>query len=505
VNSEFWGQGANLGPHTARQLAVIDIGSNSVRLVVFDGRSRCPLPVFNEKVLPALGRDLAVTGRLNPEGRAAALSNIVRFVALAEAMEAQSIALLATAAVRDAVDGQDFAQEIERRTGHAVVVVDGTEEARLSALGVIAGIPEADGLAGDLGGGSLELVHLHKGRIMEQATLPIGPLRLMESGQNAFDAAAQTIDAAFAGLPWLSAIAGRSFYPVGGTWRSLARLHIKQTGYPLRIIHEYTMQRQQADSFLGLVSRLGARSLLGISGVSRQRTDALPYGALIMERLLRRAQPEWIVFSAYGLREGYLYSQLSAAEQAEDPLLTGCASLAASDSRFNGIQKALYDWTAPLFPDDSPWRQRLRAAAALLSDIAWRDHPDYRAEQSFSRILHAAFPALSHTGRVVLALAAAARHGRDQKADFFAPFASLVSEQDIEFATRLGAALRLGYALSGGALDILARTRLARDEEGIKLLIARGAEEILGAAVERRLDALGRAFAVSARIVRDGA
>ena len=258
--------------------------------------------------------------------------------------------MLATAAVRDAKDGKEFAKEIERATGVAVRVISGEEEAQLSALGVLAGVPDADGLMGDLGGGSLELVLLNKGKIAQQVTLPIGPLRLVEATDGDLDAAQKIIDRQLEELDWLQEVKGRTFYPVGGTWRTLASIHMEQTHYPLHVIHEYRIGRRPAEDLARVVSRLGKRSLtLAARHLASAASTRCRIGALILERLLRAAKPERALFSAYGLREGCLFAKLSAGDQEADPLLVGCADFAGLDGRFGSVSDALDSWIAPLF------------------------------------------------------------------------------------------------------------------------------------------------------------
>src|SRR5215470_10897185 len=221
------------------RIGVIDLGSNSIRLVIYERLSRSPAPIFNERVLCGLGRGLQRSGKLSPEGTSRALDNLARFMLLARHMGVSRLDLLATAAVRDASDGAAFVAEASRRCHAAIRVLSGQEEARLSALGVLSGMPEADGVMGDLGGGSLELVALNRGEIGEQATLPLGPLRIMELGEGEPKRARGAVDAALAGLLWLESCAGRVFYAVGGAWRAIARIHIEQSRYPLHVIHHY--------------------------------------------------------------------------------------------------------------------------------------------------------------------------------------------------------------------------------------------------------------------------
>ncbi len=481
------------------RVAVIDIGSNSLRLVVFDKRSRCPVPVFNEKALPGLGRGLEKSGRLNPEGKEAALVNLRRFVTMAEAMGVESLHLLATAAMRDAADGADFAALIEKRTGRPVRIVAGAEEARLSAQGVVAGIPEADGIMGDLGGGSLELVMLNNGRLGEHVTLPIGPLRLQEAIEGDLDAARRLIDKHLERLIWLGRVKGRTLYPVGGTWRNLARLHMQQTNYPLHVIHGYRMTRRAGEDLANLIARFGKRSLTGLTGISRRRLETLPLGALVLERLLRLAKPERILFSAYGLREGFLFDSLDAEAKAADPLLVGCADLAGADGRFGSVSDQLDDWLLPLFRGEGKARSRLREAACLLSDIAWREHPDYRGELAFLRVLRLPVGGIGHAERVTLAMAIAIRYGDEPEAGYMQPLLGLLGEGDANFALRLGTALRLAYALSGGTHHMLDLTRIEKQGLRLDLHLPKGRTALFGEAVQRRLESLGRAFGSDVR------
>ncbi|MGH6982435.1 MAG: Ppx/GppA family phosphatase, partial [Stellaceae bacterium] len=314
-------------------VAVIDIGSNSLRLVVYEGLGRAPRMLFNEKVLCGLGRDIDETGKLHPDGVRLANDNLRRFVALARSIPVSRLHVLATAAVRDADDGADFIRKVERRLRIRANVLSGIEEGRLSAFGVIAGIPEAQGVMGDLGGASVELVPISGGQVGPAASLPIGPLRLEDVAEDEKQLR-DTIDRHLDDLDWLNGRAFNSFYAVGGAWRALARIHMEQDGYPLHVIQQYTLSRGRAEDFLELVSHQSRKSLEKISAVSRKRLETVPFAARVLYRLLRRTQPKRLVFSAYGLREGHLYSLLDEEEQQKDPLLAGAEAMAASHRRF---------------------------------------------------------------------------------------------------------------------------------------------------------------------------
>jgi exopolyphosphatase/guanosine-5'-triphosphate,3'-diphosphate pyrophosphatase len=491
------------GEPAAGRVAVIDVGSNSLRLVVFEPLGATLIPLLNEKVMCGLGRGLDASGRLNPAGVELAHSNLQRFVALARALEADHLAIIATAAVREALDGQAFAAEVERQTGVPVRIIDGAEEARLSAAGVLAGIPDAEGLVADLGGGSVELVAVDGGgwpAIRDGVTLPLGVLRLSELGDSR-KKIVDTIERALAGAKTLGTARGRSLYLVGGAWRAIARLHMEQVRYPLHIIHHYTIRRRAAESFLEVIGGLSRRSLDRVSAVNRRRLELVPLAAMVVHRLVVASRPDRIVFSAFGLREGYAYGLLQG-EPREDPLLAAAVAIAASQSRWHRDGDRLQQWTAPMFPNLDPNMRRLHRAACWLSDIAWTEHPDYRAEHAFTRALRMPVAAISHRERAFIALALHSRYGGTDDDPVKQALPHLLDEDSAAESASLGRALRLAYTLCGGALDLLAQTRLSRGSDGLILELPADGNLFTGEAVQRRLDALARSLGVSARTTR---
>lgn len=484
------------------RIGIVDIGSNSIRLVVFNLGERAPVALFNEKALCGLGRGLEETGRLNEEGVELALSSLGRFAGLARAMEVQQFDLLATAAVRDASNGPAFVAEVEQRCGGAVRVLDGEEEARLSAQGVVSAIPAADGLTGDLGGGSLELTQLDRGRQGERVTLPLGPLRLMRGEEGDRAQAAETVARHLEAQPWIAETEGRSFYPVGGAWRALARIHVEQHDYPLHMIQGYRMSRKEAEELAGLVARMGKRSLARLPGVPRRRLETLPYAGLLMEQLLRRAKPAEVVFSANGLREGWVYERQSEALRSQDPLLAAARAWAARDGRFGDFGEPITRWTAAIFPNEPDELRRLRATACHLSDIAWREHPDYRAEQALYRVLRAPQLYVRHDERLYLGYALSVRYGGLSPTAETTRLIALLEPQLKARAEALGSALRLAYALSAGTAAMLERSQLELLDGQLTLYLPDQAEVPSGQVLERRLTALGNALgAARTRVV----
>lgn len=487
----------------AGRIAVIDVGSNSLRLVVYERLDATLLPLLNEKVMCALGRGIAATGRLNPDGVALAFANLQRFVALARALTVDHLAIIATAAVREAEDGADFAAEIEERCGVPVRIIDGGEEGRLSAAGVLAGIPDADGVAGDLGGGSVELVRVDgTGAPMIGAgiSLPLGPLRLVEFGDNR-KAVIEQIERGIAAAPMLRECAGRTLYLVGGAWRAIARLHIEQARYPLHIIHQYTIQRRTAEAFLDVVGAQSRRSLERVTGMSRRRLEVVPLAATILRRLVAAGRPERLVFSAFGLREGYAYGVLPAAERA-DPLIAAAMAMAHHQSRPGSDGDRLQRWIMPVFLRLDAAKHRLYRVACWLSDTAWSEHPDYRAEHAFLRSLRMPVGAIEHTERAFIALALHARYGGAADDPVKAGALHLLDADAAAEARALGLALRLAYTLCGGALNLLDQVSLGRDGNALVLELPATGSLFVGEAVQRRLDALGRAVGLATRTER---
>ena len=475
--------------------AVVDLGSNSVRLVVFEGRGRNPQAIFNEKAVLRLGRGLQTTGRLNEEGVAQALDVMRRYHAVARAMHAEPFEVLATAAVRDASNGAEFVAALESiMPGVPIRVLSGEQEAAFSAAGVLCGIPEADGVLGDIGGGSVELVRLVGGQATRAQTLPLGVIRLSDRAGGDLGRARAIVDADLAGVDWL---AGRDLYLVGGAWRALARAHMAQSGYPLAIVHHYTIGRDAARALAELAATGPRRILERLAGVPKRRVDDLPFAALVLRRLLQLMPAERVVFTANGLREGWYMQHVAESVRAEDPMIAASRALGEQLGRDGDLPRALLGWTAPLFGAEGRDARRLRCCACWLSDIGSHDHPEYRAQQSFLRVLEQPGVALDHRARAFLALAVAGRYDAPPGLALLAQARGLLDHADIRTAEALGAALRLAYVLSAGTPDLLARTALRVDGGRLVLTLA-GGGVFAGESVTRRLETLAGTLGLAA-------
>ncbi|TPJ49193.1 MULTISPECIES: exopolyphosphatase [unclassified Mesorhizobium] len=458
-----------------RPLSIIDIGSNSIRLVVYEGLARSPTMLFNEKMLAGLGRGIVSTGKLDPEGVTRSMEEFRRFRALSDQAGAEHMYVLATAAAREAVNGPDFIHRAEDVLKTEIRVISGREEAYYSALGVICGFHPANGIAGDLGGGSLELVDVNGEAIGDGITLPLGGLRLQDMAKNSLTQAAKIVRDELGRAKLLKGGQGRPFYAVGGTWRNLARLHMEMTNYPLGVMHHYEIGVESAANFLRQVAKGEIEKIKGIEGVSKNRRSLLPYGAIVLQEIMAAMQPSKIIVSALGVREGFLYSLLDQAEQKADPLISASDELARLRSRSVTHAHELVDWTAKTFAafgiDETEDEARYRHAAALLADIGWRAHPEYRGKQSLNIIAHASFFGVDHPGRAYLAMANAYRHDGIFNEAIAPEIKALATPRYLERARVLAASMRVVYLLTASMPGVMPRLKWEQRGNGVLALV----------------------------------
>ncbi|KAF0109651.1 MAG: exopolyphosphatase / guanosine-5'-triphosphate 3'-diphosphate pyrophosphatase [Rhodospirillaceae bacterium] len=482
-------------------IGIIDTGSNSVRLVVYEGGQRMPLPLFNEKAVCALGQGLEKTGHLHPEGVALAFAAMARFVRLARFMGVDRLDVLATAAVRDAADGAPFVAELTRQCGVPVRVLHGAEEAELAGLGVLCATPAAHGVVADLGGGSLELVQVAGGAPGRSVTLPLGVLRLADAVEGDTPAVA-LIDRHLDALDWLKAGQGEALYAVGGAWRAIAHLCIHHTHYPLHILDNFTVSAAEGKTLLPIIGALGRKALAKAPGVSKKRLPCLPLAVGVLMRLLEIVQPARLVFSIHGMREGQFFKTLPPEVRREDPLIAACHHLLRCAERFPEHGDELMAWMVPLFPDEREPERRLRYAACLLGDAFWNEHPDYRAEQAFLKVLRAPFMGLEHRERVALALAVYHRYKGASGAAIIQPVLPLLDDATRRRTLCVGLALRLAHTLTGGTSGLLQQSRLFLEDRCLTLILPGDEPAFAPGFCERRLEKLAQAMGCRAVVVR---
>jgi exopolyphosphatase/guanosine-5'-triphosphate,3'-diphosphate pyrophosphatase len=467
-----------------------------VRLVIYEGLTRAPTPIFNEKVLAGLGREVQSTGLLAADAVEKALDALRRFRTLCDIAGVSRLWCVATAACRDAENGPEFIAAAERICRKHIDVLTGKQEARLSALGVISGLYKPDGIVGDLGGGSLELVDVRGSSVRRGETLPLGSLALQDLSEMSVKKADKIVRKALARLPLLRQGEGRTFYAVGGTWRALARLHMWQTGYPLHVMHGYVIPAREALEFSRLVHRVNPEMLSRIEMVNEARRPLLAYAALVLEHIVRIARPRDIVISALGVREGLLYSELPARERGKDGLIAAAEDLNLLRSRSPVHGHELIRWTDRFMAssglDETAEERRLRHAACLLADIGWRAHPDYRGEQSLNIIANAAFVSVDHPGRTFLALSVFFRHVGLVDDELSPQVRELASARMLDRARVLGASLRVAYLTSASMPGVLPHTPMVVARGRLKLKLRGNFAPLAGDRLFNRLRQLAR-------------
>jgi len=489
-------------------ISIIDIGSNSIRLVIYEGIARSPTVLFNEKMLAGLGRGIVTTGMLDPDGVRRAVEEFRRFRALSEQARARSLHVIATAAAREAKNGPEFIHRAEEILGTRIRVLTGREEAYYSALGVISAFEGADGIVGDLGGGSLEMVDIAGKQIGDGITLPLGSLRLQDMSKGSTEIAADIAREQIARAGLLEAGKGRPFYCVGGAWRNLARLHMLQTGYPLEVMHHYELEPQAVAGFLDQVASGAAAKMAGMRRISKSRRALLPQGALVLREIVRAMQPSKLIISAFGVREGYLYSLLEDGDRDKDPLLRAADELAKLRARSVTHSRELAEFSTIAFDafgiEETPDEARYRRAGCLLADIGWRAHPEYRGTQSLNIIAHASFIGVDHPGRAFLALAAMFRHEGVFEEEISPELRKLAGPRYLERARILGALLRVVYLLSASMPGVIPHLGWRKAADGkLELVVPKRLAGLVGERPASRLEHLSRVLQRPMQLVVD--
>ncbi|SHG42949.1 Ppx/GppA family phosphatase [Cognatishimia maritima] len=484
------------------RVGVVDVGSNSVRLVVFDGAARSPAYFYNEKIMCTLGAGLSDTGRLNPEGRKRALSAIRRFQDIAANICHEPLTAVATAAVREAEDGPEFCDEVLQATGLKIHVIDGEEEARLSAQGVLLGWPGSYGLVCDIGGSSMELAEMKDGEIGKRVSSALGPLKLRdvqggEAGRKAY------IDNVLDGLQDKMGDQQNRLFLVGGSWRAIARIDMERRHYPLRVLHEYRMSTDSIRKTAAYINAYDPEELRQRCGVSALRMSLIPMAAEVLIGIVDRFAPHDIAISSYGIREGMLYEQMPAKLRKRDPLIEACRFAENKDARLPGFGKALYQFVLPLFPEADADRQRLIKAACLLHDVSWRAHPDYRAETCFDYATRANLGGLSHEERVFLGLALLHRYRNKREGTRFEDMFSLLSPEEMLEAEILGKAMRFGAMLWMKKDAETGHFDYNPAKKALELTLPKSATSLFGEVAEARLMSLASTMGADLSVVKD--
>lgn len=492
----FWRRGTiGDGPDAA----VIDVGSNSVRLVVYRLEGRAMTPILNEKVMAGLGRGMGKERKLSPEGVEIALRALRRYAILVDSLGVKDVYPVATAAVRDAVDGHDFRKRVQRETGFKLRILEGADEARLSALGVQAGAPDAVGVVGDLGGASLELIAIDENGPGAGETFPLGPLSLAREGPFDLERVSKEINSALSRSQTLTKPGG-DFYAVGGAWRAIGRIDIALRNHPIGVLHHHEMSRNEVLTVAELVRRQSKKSLEKLEEAAAKRADTLPYAALALERVMQVGAYRRVFLSAFGLREGVLVERMNAEALAQDPLIAAAEAMAGRSPYGVAYGRALETWVAPILsPQPAVFGDQrdavLRGAAARLANLGALLHPDQRVEVMFDLVLRAPLAAISHPERAFLAAAIHHRYAKATPKE--AAYDRLLTDEMRKAAASLGSALRLGCDLSGRCEPLLSQFAVAAEDGKLVLRINKDVGHLMTEQSAKRLEAAAQALGLS--------
>ncbi len=483
------------------RVGVVDVGSNSVRMVIFDGAARSPAYFYNEKIMCGLGKDLAETGSLNPEGRKRALAALKRFALLASGMEADPLTVVATAATREALDGPEFQADVLRETGLKLHVIDGAEEARLSAQGVLLGWPDAAGVVCDIGGNSMELARIGGGKVGKRVSTQLGPFRLLQLTGGAKKRQAH-IDRVLRQAQAEIHSQNERIYLVGGSWRVIARLDMERRNYPLLVLHEYRMSPENLLDTLDWIAASDLAVLRSRTGTSAERMELVPQACEVLRELIKVLKPKEIDVSAYGIREGLLYEQMPERLRARDPLIEAARMAERNQARIPGFGKKLYEFLLPLFKNEDGERQRLIKTACLMHDTTWRAHPDYRAEACFDNVTRANLGGLDHPGRVFIGLALLHRYKNSRSGSRLEPLFRLLSDQELKLAEVLGKAMRFGAMFAVGDPAQAGKLSWQPKKKVLGLELTRDGNDLFGEVAQARFASLVLALKATTKITR---
>ncbi|EJF97663.1 exopolyphosphatase [Bartonella vinsonii subsp. arupensis Pm136co] len=479
-----------------KPVAVIDIGSNSVRLVIYEGLVRSPTVLFNEKVLCGLGHGVAKTGFLEEKSMQMALGTLRRFRTLCQQIGADDVYILATAAAREAKNGLAFIQNAENVLQNKIALLSGTEEALYSAYGVISTFYQPKGISGDLGGGSLELIDIDDSHVGDGITLPLGGLRLQYMSNNDIAVATKIAHEHFSKSAVIRKSMARCFYAVGGTWRNLAKLHMATKHYRLPVMHGYEVDAVEMKDFLRFVLSDNIDDMKEIAAVSKNRRQLLSYGAIVLIELIQCMGFEKIIFSGAGVREGFLYSRLPQEIRLSDPLIAACTEMAILRARSPKQAEELINFTTNAFEvfgiSETEDECRYRKAACLLADIGWRIHPDYRGNEAANRIALGSYPGISHEGRAYAALAVFFRNTSSLVDEESLPIFQLATRNIIEKARILGETMRIAHLFSASTAGILPHLSWHKKTDHVVLHIPRRYADLLGERPLARLKKLSK-------------
>ncbi len=476
-------QGAFSGNRVER--AIIDIGSNTVRLVLYGGSPRAPVVLFNEKVVAQLGREIAETGRLADEAIELAMRGLKRFALLLKELRIEVVDVVATAAVRAATNGPEFVKAVDA-LGLSVRILSGDDEARISAMGINGAFPGAKGVVADLGGGSLELVLVADGDCGLATSLPLGTLRLPEHRGATHADTRDNLTVALGAADWLEHVDG-ALYLVGGTWRAMAVVAMEGRNYPLTDPHGFEMPLDKVRALVAQIVDTDPAELNVSPRISTMRSQSLPNAAVLLSSLLDQLTPERVIFSSWGLREGVLFDELEDYARKQDPLLAGVGEFATLRGCPPALATRVAGWTVGAVPQTSHGSERLRLSATMLALASMQIEPNLRRDIAMDWALHKRWIAVDACGRAMMAAAVSANGNNCEMPD---AVRELATAEQIEEAISWGLAIRLCRRLGGRSDRTFNVSDLRVEGDDLLLSIEQSHRAFYGIPNEKDMDLL---------------
>lgn len=479
-------------------VGVIDIGSNSVRLVIFDGMRRVPTSIYNEKILCGLAYGMDKTSFLNAEGKVRAEKAIARFIKLSDVMGIKNLIAFGTSAVRDAEDGREFVKKIEKEYGTKISILSGEKEAQYAALGIISSFSNPCGVVGDLGGGSLELVSVNEQTHGDGMSFPLGPLRINLNDSSAKELYANYIIKYLKQYPLAKNLSGKTFYTVGGAFRNIAKVHMKRVKYPLKIIHNYSVKPSELMETLDIITKMPRSSLSKVPGITTKRSKLLPFAAILLKEIIKQGKPSNIIFSSSGVREGYLFSKLQNEEKQQDLIISGAVDMINRVNRGSEYGYELAEFIYPIFKKLSEHDKKIILTASILSEISCYEHTEYKAELAYKRMLDSSILGVSHKDRVFIAKCLYFRYSSSPDKELLTKMERLIGHEQIQRARIVGNIMRLARSLSGSHPGVLKHCALKINKGKLVIDINEKNKVLLGEVIDKRLEQLADAMGLDA-------
>jgi exopolyphosphatase/guanosine-5'-triphosphate,3'-diphosphate pyrophosphatase len=485
---------------TKTKQAIIDLGSNSIRMLIYDDFKLNPIPLFNEKAVCKLGKNLDKSKKLNADGCVSALKVLNRFKEILEVSEVRNLQIVATAALREADDAKSFLDKVEEIFNTEPRVLTGEEEAETAANGVILGFGNIDGVVADLGGGSLELTRVSNNIIHEKISLPLGVLRLMNNPIIKKKNLPKYIRNMLKDYKWLIEKKLKNLYVVGGTWRALLKNHIYQDDYPLHVLHQYRLNRYSAVKYLNKISNLNKSSLKSLEPITKSRTQFLPYSSIILNELIEIVDPKYIICSISGLREGHMDFIYNKDKTKIDILNSHIDTIVFQKGDFGKSYLKYFNFIKPAFDGNEIFNDKLLNLSCILSKMDWGLGAFQKAGLVFNEVLNTPILQLSHQERVMIALASFWRHC-SLKYNPNYKYLGLLTNNQIINSKRVGAALRLSESLTSLSSLLLDEFKIYKRRQTLYLKIPRVHMDIVSKQVTKKFKALAKIMELESSII----